>query len=414
MNKRLLYIILAVLIFAGCREKGDVYLDPSDPTNMLYTTYANQFDIIWRGINTRYVFWSDDNTDWNNTYQTMMPKFAALDSLYDANGIIPDSATMVGLYADVTSTLLDHHMTIIWNDVHTDKKYSYTPGYKEVMRRDYTQGQTYTRDTISGAIKEAITAGLLDNGRFGKWDNDNTNFFGFRTLEDGRKIAYLWQNSFMMIKAITGTAANEEALQYAKNINTWLQMCLTEPNLAGIILDNRCNRGGYVQDLNLVISPFIQEPLHYANIRYKEGIGRYEYSAWEPAYVKAVTDTTPNSSRNLEAEHIPYIVLTNACSISMAETSATIIKSLPTGCMIGERTFGAHGQLISYGTIYHEGRFGDANGKHYVNMSNYQVEFTNGGLLEGIGITPTINALQADKGYMGVLQAAIDYIKEYR
>lgn len=117
--------------------------------------------------------------------------------------------------------------------------------------------------------------------------------------------------------------------------------------------------------------------------------------------------------RDLEAENIPYVVLTNAYSISMGEMSSAAIKLLPTGCMIGERTFGAHGQLISLSTIFHDGTFGDPNGKHYVYTSSLQLQFLEDGILEGQGITPDKSILQMESGYAGAMEKAIDYIKAY-
>lgn len=408
MKKSILYILLTALIVTGCRQKGDVYFDPNESLNMQYDTYADQFDAIWRGINTHYVFWSEDKTNWDEVYQTMLPKFRALDSAYVADSTAVDSIAFVKLYTEACSSLLDHHMAIMWRDVHTNKQYVFRPGVYEVNSRDYTRGQVYTSDTIMSRIKECITVGMLDGGRWGKLNGYN-NFFGTRTLEDGRKIAYLWQDGFMMTKALESTATNEEEAQYIKNIKSWLQMCLTEPNLAGIILDNRNNLGGAVKDLKLIVSPFITEPIHFADIRYKEGVGRYEYTAWEPYTV----DTTAQEKRDLKAEHIPYVVLTNAYSISMGECSSMVIKMMPTGHMIGERTFGAHGMLVNEHSLFYNGTFGDRSSKHYVYTANVQVNFTDGGILEGIGITPDQEALQSENGYSGVLQKAIDYIKTY-
>ena len=86
---------------------------------------------------------------------------------------------------------------------------------------------------------------------------------------------------------------------------------------------------------------------------------------------------------------------------------------MPTGRMIGERTFGAHGQLLAHNTIFHDGTFGDKNGKHYVYTSSMQTRFVNDGILEGIGITPTKTIYQAEEGYLGAMNKAIDYIKAY-
>ena len=409
MKKHLLYIAVLTALLAGCRQKGDIYLDPSDPINMSYTSYAGQFDVIWRGMNSYYVFWSEDSTDWNSTYTDMKPKFEALDEAYAADSIAPDSVTLMNLYAEVTSTLRDHHLGLQFRDVHTGQNFKYSPGAAEVKRRDYVIGQTYDEAAMTEAIGSFVSTGLLDGGRWGEL-NGNRNFFGTRILNDGRKVAYLWQNSFYMDESLRKEGTTDAEKNFISNIRDWLNMCLTEPKLAGIVLDNRCNSGGQVKDLDLVIGAFINEPLHYADLRYKEGPGRYDYTEWIPAFVDTLA---VSNRRDLEADRIPYIVLTNAYSISMAETSAIIIKHLPTGRMIGERTFGAHGQLMNYSTIFHDGTFGTEGGKHYVYMSSMQTRFTSEGVLEGIGVTPTKTVLQAEDGYTGALIKAIDYINAY-
>lgn len=411
MKKSLLYIALIAIAFAGCRQKGDVFYDPNDPLNMSYSTYAGQFEAIWHGMNTHYVFWSEDSTDWDFVYKDMLPRFQELDSAYAQTGATPDSLTFIGMYADVASTLIDHHLTMQIRDVHTDKLYQYRPGREEVNQRDYVIGQSYGLAAMQKAIDGFLTSGQLSSGTWGKRDS-KVNFFGIRNVDD-KKIAYYWQNNFYMSSTLKdGILSTDDDLakQYTQNIESWLDMCLNDSSLLGIILDNRCNGGGQVADMSIVVGAFINEPLHYGNLRYKEGANRYEYTDWIPAYADTLDI---RNRRDLTAQNIPYVVLTNAYSISMAEASAAAIKLLPTGCMIGERTYGAHGQLTSLSTIFHDGTFGDLNGKHYVYTSSLQTQFLDGGVLEGYGITPNKSILQMESGYSGAMEKAIDYIKAY-
>jgi len=411
MKKGILYIAIFAMMLAGCRQKGDVYYDPNDPLNMSYTTYAGQFEAIWHGLNTHYVFWSEDSTNWDAVYKDMLPRFQELDSAYAQNGTIPDSLTFIGMYADVASSLIDHHMMMQIRDVHTNKTYQYRPGKEEVNERDYVQGQSYSLAAMQEAIEGFLANGQLSSGTWGKRDK-KVNFFGIRNVEN-KKIAYYWQNNFYMastLKAGILDTDDESAQQYTKNIQSWIDECLNDSDLLGIILDNRCNGGGEVNDMRIVVGAFINEPLQYGNLRYKEGAGRYEYTDWIPAYADTLD---VHNRRDLAAQNIPYVVLTNAYSISMAEASSAAIKLLPTGCMIGERTFGAHGQLTSLSTIFHDGTFGDQNGKHYVYTSSLQTQFLEGGILEGQGITPDKSILQMESGYVGAMEKAIDYIKAY-
>ncbi|MBQ7531753.1 MAG: hypothetical protein IJT12_08615 [Paludibacteraceae bacterium] len=409
MKHKLLYIAAIALLAVGCRQKGDVYFDPNDPQNMAYTTYSEQFDVLWRSMNMYYMFWSEDSTDWDQVYYTMKPKFEELDAAYKADESVADSLTFTTLYQEATHSLIDHHLAMIIRDPHTGKPYTFRPGLDEMRSREYTAGQEYTTDAMKAAIADYETQHLLDAGQWGEM-NGEENYFGIRTLDDGRKIAYLWQSGFKMMTALEKKDPDDKERLYINNIEAWRDMCLTETQLAGIILDNRCNTGGEVRDLNIVVAPFINEPLYYADVRYKEGPGRYDYTDWIPAYV----DTLPaDKRRNIEAEGIPYIVLTNAYTISMGEMTAAVIKHLPTGRMIGERTFGAHGRLYSVNTLFYDGTFGDRNGKHYVYTSSMQTRFVQEGMLEGKGITPTRLVYQAEEGYLGAMNKAIDYIKAY-
>ena len=409
MKHKLLYIAAIALLVVGCRQKGDVYFDPNDPQNMAYTTYAEQFDVLWRSMNMYYMFWSEDSTDWDQVYYTMKPKFEELDAAYKADGSIPDSLTFTTLYQEVTHSLIDHHLMMMVKDVHTDKPYTFRPGLDEMKSREYTAGQEYSKDAMKAAIADYEARHLLDAGQWGEME-EQENYFGIRTLDDGRKIAYLWQSGYHMMSALEKENPTDAERLYINNIEAWLDMCLTETQLAGIILDNRCNTGGEVRDFSIVVAPFINEPLYYADVRYKEGPGRYDYTDWIPVYV----DTLPaNKRRDIEAEGIPYIVLTNAYSISMGEMTSEVIKHLPTGRMIGERTFGAHGRLYSFNTLFYDGTFGSKNGSHYVYTSSMQTRFVEEGMLEGIGITPTRLVYQAEEGYLGAMNKAIDYIKAY-
>jgi len=411
MKKSLLYIAMIAVMLTGCRQKGDVYYNPNDPLNMSYTTYAGQFEAIWRGLNTHYVFWSEDSTDWDFVYKEMLPRFQELDTAYTNDGTIPDSLTFIGLYADVASTLIDHHLTMQIRDVHTNKPYVYNPGKEEVNQRDYVQGQSYGLAAMKEAIDGFVKNGLLSSGTWGKMDS-KVNFFGIRNV-DSKKIAYYWQNNFYMTSTLDAGVPDTDdklAKQYTQNIESWLDVCLNDSNLLGIILDNRCNGGGQVADMSIVVGAFINEPMQYGNLRYKEGPNRYEYTNWIPAYADTMDI---RNRRDLAEENIPYVVLANAYSVSMAEASSAAIKLMPTGCMIGERTFGAHGQLYSPSTIFHDGTFGDQNGLHYVYTSSLQTKFLEEGILEGQGITPDKSILQMESGYAGAMEKAIDYIKAY-
>ena len=80
MRKISLIILAAIaLTFASCRKTPDYVPYIGAPSKFAYSTYAEQFDILWNNINTGYVFWDVDETDWDEVYEEFMPKFEALD-----------------------------------------------------------------------------------------------------------------------------------------------------------------------------------------------------------------------------------------------------------------------------------------------------------------------------------------------
>ena len=71
------------------------------------------------------------------------------------------------------------------------------------------------------------------------------------------------------------------------------------------------------------------------------------------------------------------------------------------------------GAIYDYNTLYYNGTFGSLDAKHYVYTSSMQSRFVEEGQVEGIGITPTKVVYQAEDGYLGAMNKAIDYIKGY-
>ena len=200
----------------------------------------------------------------------------------------------------------------------------------------------------------------------------------------------------------------------ANLLDHWLTAIAETPReqLAGVILDNRSNSGGYQDDLDYLVGPYIHEKTEVFKTRYKEGPGRLEHSVWTPYYI------FPQSQyhRDITAENIPYVILCDINSESMGETEEMIMREvLPTSYIIGERTFGATGPLqpVAYINLTYGGPFGNImTMNHDVYTSTFEASF-DGQILEGIGCVPDQEVLR--KNYNGdfkpQLDAAIEYIK---
>lgn len=94
----------------------------------------------------------------------------------------------------------------------------------------------------------------------------------------------------------------------------------------------------------------------------------------------------------------------------------TLIKDLPNGYQIGQRTYGATCPLSDLSEIEHTGTFGDYLGDHYVYLPTYLILFGEERILyEGVGVSPNETVpfdakLFEEQHEDNQLNAAIEYI----
>lgn len=418
MKKVSILAATVVLLFSACRKEADYvpYIGESD--QLAYSTYTEQFEFIWKAISTGYVFWDVDTTDWDAAYERFLPKFQEFDRIVESGGTIP-TEELSQVYKQMMGGMKDHHMLVAIRNLHPDPadfQILYVqPGSDEVSSRDYyyesaSQEQSRMNEFLDQIgthytvlAHESCTTYVPELGT-----NVTYHYCLFR-LPDGRKVPYLWQT----VAAITPVI--RDGLQGASIIDQWLRAIVETPRseLAGIILDNRANRGGYQDDLDYLVGSFLNQRTEIMRTRYKEGPGRLEYSAWTPYYLFP----NPEYHRDLTAENIPYVVLCDINSVSMGEIEPFVIKGvLPTAHIIGERTYGGTGPLQPATSInlHYGGPFGDASmrGHHYVYTSSFEA-LINGQVQEGIGIVPDEIILRkdCDGDLLPQLDAAMRYIQ---
>ena len=74
--RKILIIAAIVLAFSSCRKAPDYVPYIGEKSQLTYSTYAKQFDVIWNNINRGYVFWDVDKTDWDEVYDLVLtPSF---------------------------------------------------------------------------------------------------------------------------------------------------------------------------------------------------------------------------------------------------------------------------------------------------------------------------------------------------
>ena len=424
MRKISLLILAALaLTFSSCRKTPDYVPYIGENSLLAYSTYAEQFDVLWNNINTGYVFWDVDETDWDEVYERYMPQFEALDSRIKAGNAV-STKELQSLYEEAMGGLIDHHMYIQVKNLYSnswDNVFTIDPSYNEIKNRDYYYKDNNKLYEELRQFNKKLAAKKIPDYKISYSGYEEVNSEGVYVtvcyilfeLSDGRYVPYLWQDGYQ-ISALMNGLNNPQSPYYkaAQLIDKWKNAALRTPKnkLAGVILDNRCNLGGYMSDLNYVVAPFIKKDLEVMSTRYKEGPGRLEHSVWSPMTIKPSSE-----NRDLASENIPYVVLSNIYSTSMGEISGYNVSQLPTGYVIGERTCGATGPLfmdaidMTYG-----GPFGDIeNGYHYVKTSTLEIKTHDGFIPEGKGFTPDKEVLTRDAGVQGQLDAALEYIMSY-
>ena len=424
MKKYILILTLIALVFSGCRKEADYHPYIGENGALAYDSYAGQFEYLWKCISTGYVFWDVDNTDWDAVYKQYMPQFKALDEKHAAGQDVTIAELNV-LYQGALGGMTDHHMTIVLKNIFPSANDNYPfvivrPGSNEVSQRDYYIESTGEEQTnllaflgniesqYNIAVHESATANVEEIG------STITYHYCLFTLPDGRKIPYLWQSAAAMTPVMRSTNGANGVSEAAALLKHWLTAIKETPRnqLAGIILDNRANSGGYQDDLDYLIGSFINEKTEILRTRYKEGPGRLEHSVWTPYYIY------PQSQyhRDITAENIPYVIICDINSISMGEIEPMTIKAvLPTSYVIGERTYGATGPLQPVASINlnYGGPFGNYNTmNHYIYTSTFEAQ-VGGKVLEGIGLIPDQLVLRKNHNgdFKPQLDAAIQYIQ---
>ncbi len=421
MKKIITIAAILVLVGSSCRREADYMPYIGENGKLAYSTYTEQFDYLWRVLSTGYVFWDVDTTDWDAMYERYLPAFQELDEKYERQGFVPTEELQT-LYTGLVSGLVDHHLTFRVRNLHPapddqNAAVSVTPYALEIPTRDYyyesageeNQGiQTFLQNIENQYTVETHESCVAYEPNLGM--SVTYHYILFR-LPDGRKIPYLWQSSAGIMPIMLQNGEGAQLLDH------YFRAITETPReqLAGIILDNRCNRGGYQDDLDFLIGNYLNEKTEIMKTRYKEGPGRLEHSPWTPYYI------FPNTRyhRDITAENIPYVILCDINSVSMGEIEPMTIKAvLPTAHTIGERTHGGTGPLqpancidLNYG-----GPFGISNLSvgHYVYTSTFEAQIS-GKVWEGIGHTPDEIVLRKDYNgdFKPQLDAAFQYIIGY-
>lgn len=411
MKSALILSIAALAwVFTSCRQQGEELMNPN---TVYYDTPSEQFKAIWHGIDNSYAFWDIDPTNWDSLYRVYLPRFEELDHSVETGNYIP-TGTLRAYYTDMCCRFVDHHMAII---IHNFWKYptdtiSIIPGMIEARTRSYYHAPFSDSVLLACITKIEHREGIYHSG----YDRE-----GFKSALacSFNGIAYLKLSGYMLSNAFNASDSLSVALQ---DVYMQFHQWCAAKDLKGVILDNRGNFGGNVNDMIFVISPFLQSAMHIGDIRHKEGLGRYDYTPWLPFIVQngdilyhRIKSNNPSAAIDSIGDiTVPIVVLANLNSISMGEMTTQAIAQMPNGCFIGERTFGGHGPLFNNFEIDYGGAFTTPMGDQ-VSTSTAVLRDADGRITEGIGYTPTYEVLYDEtQMYNGTdvqLDAALNYIR---
>ncbi|MBP5535729.1 MAG: hypothetical protein J6X62_02955 [Bacteroidales bacterium] len=402
--KRLILIIAATaILLGGCRKENPVL---ENPNAVNCTTYVQQFDAIWHGLDNGYVFWGRDTTDWDAAYNNLRPLFEQ----FDADGGATNSELQKA-YEELLLPLIDHHLTVQVRNLKTGGLIYVQPGSHEVRQRPEYHNTPYDEQISALKRQEGIT-------QLREWSGDVASCFALLPHKGSKKIAYLRISSFSLLSLQSYVGYGQypssalDPVRYfygtvcdGMSPSAWAN----DNNVAALIIDLRGNGGGNAAELSPLFGSLAQEDVLWGYTRIKDGLGRLDYSPWAPFHIRC--------PENHLKEPKPIVVLVDMNSVSCSEISTQVVKLLPNGTVIGERTWGGTCPLLpgQYNLLY-SGVFGDIRQYgYYVYTSNFDLVTTEYKSLEGVGVEPDIvvpfdyDALS--RGIDNQLEAALSYLR---
>lgn len=361
-------------------------------------------------MNTSYTMWDLEEKDWDAVKDQFLPEFLNLDDSV-SNELPISTAHLKELYTDILGDLKDHHAVFqiknLWASETDDENFRVFPSYIEVSKRDYYHPSHINSSKMAYRLKDETAANqtghdlwnsltmvawlrkLESEGRatdikYGSTLLDMSALTVVSGLIDGN-IPYLHISDFLLSSLFLLAAENNPSkavMDTYEAYESFKNNVLELDEVKGVIIDLRENGGGYYNDEFYLASLLLDRPVQMGWCRYKSGLGRYDYSPWIP-----LVFSPAQQHRAIDG---PLVVVSDIYSVSMAEITTMLVKSMPNGCFIGERTFGGHGILSPDFENYYSGTFGKLDGNHYAYLSTHTVKDYNGNILEGRRVTPDI------------------------
>lgn len=307
---------------------------------------VGNFETLWSTVDQHYCFFKEKGIDWDSIYNVYRPRIT--DGMKQSD--------LFDVCAEMLNELQDGHVNLVsyFNTSYYRKWWSdYPQDYDQRLVEQYYLNFDYK------------TVGVLK----------------YYIFEDA-KVGYIRYPSFSYG---IGESTLDVALLSMRDCN-------------GLIIDVRDNGGGDMDNVETIVSRFLEEPICAGYISHKTGKGHNEFSepyaySYDPAY-----------------KHVRWlrkvVVLTNRSTYSAANNFVSIMKTLPRITIVGATTGGGGGMPYS----------SELPNGWAVRMSSCIILDPNGESTE-MGVTPTegceidLDPVLALDGVDTMLDFAIDLLK---
>jgi hypothetical protein len=377
------FLLLVTLLFCACEE-------PELKKTETPQNFSEIFETFWRKMNSNYVYWDIDSTDWNKTYREYKNVFSTLDVNNDA-----DVYRSVDHFRKITEKLTDGHFSIQFKH-----RSVMNETINPLMDRRKASGELHPLYSYRPYDTVYLDAGFKLGIDAGKSFSLSPLICLSGTID--HKILYFSCNQFSLAQSYYDNPSGgvKMALDYFFD-----QLQNTSTSINGLIIDVRGNSGGDLADLNFILGRIIEKPLHIGYTQYKRDRGRKDLTPW----IKAFVNPLPGA----KTFRLPIVVIADNYSASLAETFVMAIRAVPHGIFVGERTWGATGPVVA-SDVYQSGSF-EVGDFMSVQASSCKFKYLDNIIYEGRGLTPDVSVPHSHDAYeAGVdvqLEKAISQIK---
>lgn len=331
-------------------------------TNFQTTTLEGQFGTFWAKMNTNYVFWDIDTTDWDAVYKKYQPLFAQLGQSSDS---LQKAARY---YNEMTKGLIDGHFYMSFTQPSIVGQNPYPSFAKNSLSTSFHYPYPYS----------SVDSSYLDNGYSIVVDNNYSENGTPLIVLMGtihQKTLFFSCNHFSLSKAYNSSS------QIKPLIDRMFKMLHESSTpLKGVIIDVRSNQGGDLNDLNFLLGKFINRPLIFGYTQTKLGNGRLDYSPWVNAFIKPETGNI--------AIDLPIIILSDKVSASLSEIMVMGVHAMANGRCVGDTTWGATGAIVPE-DVFNDGQF-NVDNLCNVKTSSCRFKYNDGKIYEGKGFPPDV------------------------